>query len=225
MKTFEELRKLNVNDKIEKKGGLSYLSWAHAVDELLIADDGATWEFPEPKQYGKTMMVYSSVTAFGKTRKMQLPVMDNRNNAIENPDARKISDATMRCLTKNIACFGIGLYIYAGEDVPGDDVPAEKPKTESGYVKQVSAPAGNGNEPNKYIIPFGKFKNRTIEEVAEKDPNGLKGYCEFLERSAAEKGKPIVGGVETFLTKAYEILDTMIQMGMFDEQGNLDAKL
>jgi hypothetical protein len=53
--------------------------------------------------------------------KMQLPVMDNRNNAIANPDARKISDATMRCLAKCIACFGIGLYIYAGEDLPQVD--------------------------------------------------------------------------------------------------------
>jgi hypothetical protein len=50
--------------------------------------------------------------------KMQLPVMDNRNNAIVNPDARKISDASMRCLAKCIATFGIGLYIYAGEDLP-----------------------------------------------------------------------------------------------------------
>ena len=49
---------------------------------------------------------------------MHLPVMDNRNQAVKNPDARKVSDAMMRCLAKCIACFGIGLYIYAGEDVP-----------------------------------------------------------------------------------------------------------
>jgi hypothetical protein len=52
--------------------------------------------------------------------KMHLPVMDNRNQAIKNPDSRKISDSMMRCLAKCIACFGIGLYIYAGEDLPDD---------------------------------------------------------------------------------------------------------
>jgi hypothetical protein len=66
-------------------------------------------------------MVFCNVTAFGKTMKMQLPVMDNRNNAIKNPDTRKISDATMRCLAKCIACFGIGLYIYAGSDLPEEE--------------------------------------------------------------------------------------------------------
>lgn len=118
MATYNELRKINVNEHTEKKGQLTYLSWAWAVDTLLQHDSGATWEFPEPKYYGDTVMVFCNVTAFGKTMKMQLPVMDNRNNAISNPDARKISDATMRCLAKCIACFGIGLYIYAGEDLP-----------------------------------------------------------------------------------------------------------
>ena len=121
MKTFEELRKINVNEFTEKKGNLTYLSWAWAVDTLLQNDPTATWEFPEPKVFNDTMMVFCNVTAFGKTMRMQLPVMDNRNNAITNPDARKISDSTMRCLAKCIACFGIGLYIYSGEDLPSID--------------------------------------------------------------------------------------------------------
>jgi hypothetical protein len=116
--TYAKLRATNVNAQTEKKGNLTYLSWTWAVDELLQADETATWDFPEPKYYGETMMVFCNVTAFGKTMKMQLPVMDNRNNAIANPDSRKISDATMRCLAKCIACFGIGLYIYAGSDLP-----------------------------------------------------------------------------------------------------------
>ena len=118
MTSYNELRKINVNEHTEKKGQLTYLSWAWAVDTLLQHDSSAVWEFPEPKYFGDTVMVFCNVTAFGKTMKMQLPVMDNRNNAINNPDARKISDATMRCLAKCIACFGIGLYIYAGEDLP-----------------------------------------------------------------------------------------------------------
>ena len=118
MTSYNELRKINVNEHTEKKGQLTYLSWAWAVDTLLQHDPSAVWEFPEPKYFGETVMVFCNVTAFGKTMKMQLPVMDNRNQAISNPDARKISDATMRCLAKCIACFGIGLYIYAGEDLP-----------------------------------------------------------------------------------------------------------
>ena len=125
MATYNELRNINVNAHTEKKGQLTYLSWAWAVDTLLQHDSGATWEFPEPKYFGDTVMVFCNVTAFGKTMKMQLPVMDNRNNAISNPDARKISDATMRCLAKCIACFGIGLYIYSGSDLPEDDEPAK----------------------------------------------------------------------------------------------------
>lgn len=116
--TYKTLREINVNQHSEKKGNLTYLSWTWAVDELLQADETATWEFPEPKYFGETVMVFCNVTALGKTMKMQLPVMDNRNQAVTNPDSRKISDATMRCLAKCIACFGIGLYIYAGEDVP-----------------------------------------------------------------------------------------------------------
>lgn len=123
MKTFKELREINVNEYVEKKGQLKYLSWTWAVDTLLQNDPDATWEFPEPRFFGDTVMVFCNVTAMGKTMRMQLPVMDNRNNAIPNPDSRKISDATMRCLAKCIACFGIGLYIYAGEDLPDVEPP------------------------------------------------------------------------------------------------------
>ena len=124
--TFNELRKINVNEHIEKKGGLSYLSWAWAVDTLLQNDPTAYWEFAEPKYFGETMMVFCTVHAMGKSMTMHLPVMDNRNASVKNPDSRKVSDAMMRCLAKCIACFGIGLYIYAGEDVPSvEDEPLD----------------------------------------------------------------------------------------------------
>ena len=144
-KTFSELKKINVNEHVEKKGNLSYLSWAWAVDRLLENDPEATWEFPEPKYFGDTVMVSCNVTAFGKTMRMQLPVMDNRNNAISKPDARKISDATMRCLAKCIACFGIGLYIYAGEDLPDGE---EKPQVNG---KKSIVADGNHRSGNKII--------------------------------------------------------------------------
>jgi len=136
MTTYNELRKINVNEYTEKKGNLTYLSWAWAVDTLLQNDPMATWEFPEPKTYNDTMMVYCNVSALGKTMKMQLPVMDHRNQAIKNPDARKISDSSMRCLAKCIACFGIGLYIYSGSDLPEEE-PASQDEFEN-VIKQIN---------------------------------------------------------------------------------------
>ena len=123
MKTYNELRKINVNQHIEKKGNLAYLSWAWAVDTLLQEDPTAHWEFHEPTFFGETVMVRCTVYAMGKSMTMHLPVMDNKNNAIKSPDSRKVSDAMMRCLAKCIATFGIGLYIYAGEDLPSEGEP------------------------------------------------------------------------------------------------------
>jgi hypothetical protein len=118
MTTFNDLRSINVNDHTEKKGNLTYLSWAWAVDTLLQRDPTATWEYKEPKQFGDTLMVFCTVTAFGKSMTAQLPVLDYKNKAVINPDAMAVNTAMQRCLAKAIALHGIGLYIYAGEDVP-----------------------------------------------------------------------------------------------------------
>lgn len=118
MTTFNDLRSINVNDHTEKKGNLTYLSWAWAVDTLLQRDPTATWEYKEPRQFGDTLMVFCTVTAFGKSMTAQLPVLDYKNKAVINPDAMAVNTAMQRCLAKAIALHGIGLYIYAGEDVP-----------------------------------------------------------------------------------------------------------
>jgi hypothetical protein len=115
---FAELAAINVNSHVEKKGKLSYLSWTWAIDQLLRNDPGATWEYGEPQKWGDTVMVFCTVTAFGQPRTMQLPVMNNLNKAIPNPDAFAVNTAMQRCLVKAIALHGIGLYIYAGEDLP-----------------------------------------------------------------------------------------------------------
>jgi hypothetical protein len=115
---YTKLRSLDVSKHIEKKNNLSYLSWAWAVDQLLQHDPQATWEYKEPARFGDTLMVFCSVTAFGKTMTCQLPVMDHRNKAISNPDSFAVNTAMQRCLAKAIALHGIGLYIYAGEDLP-----------------------------------------------------------------------------------------------------------
>lgn len=117
---FSELRKIDVSGIVEKKMGLSYLSWAWAVDTLLLNDPAATWEYKEPVRWNDTVMVFCTVKAFGVERTAQLPVMDHRNKAVPNPDAFQVNTAMQRCLAKAIALHGIGLYIYAGEDVPKD---------------------------------------------------------------------------------------------------------
>jgi hypothetical protein len=115
---FDMFSKINVNDHVEKKNGLSYLSWAWAVSELLKRDPHANWRYEEPVRFGETMMVFCTVTAFSKSMTAQLPVMDHRNKAIPNPDAFQVNTAMQRCLAKAIALHGLGLYIYAGEDLP-----------------------------------------------------------------------------------------------------------
>lgn len=120
MKTYQEIRTINVNEHTEKKGKFTYLSWAWAVDQLLQLDANATWEYKDPVYFNETLMVFCSVTAFGKTMTAQLPVM-NMNKAIPNPDAFQVNTAMQRCLAKAIALHGLGLYIYAGEDIPDEE--------------------------------------------------------------------------------------------------------
>ena len=113
----------NVNDHLEKKNGLSYLSWAWAWAEALKADADATYkvEMFDGKCFmdiNGTAMVFVTVTMFRKPMTCQLPVMDYRNKAIPNPDAFAVNTAIMRCMTKALALHGLSLYIYAGEDVP-----------------------------------------------------------------------------------------------------------
>jgi hypothetical protein len=122
MKTFNDLRTINVNEHTERKGKFTYLSWAWAVDQLLQLDPTATWEYKDPVYFAETLMVFCSVTAFGKTMTAQLPVMNNMNKAIQNPDSMAVNTAMQRCLAKAIALHGLGLYIYAGEDIPEEEV-------------------------------------------------------------------------------------------------------
>lgn len=130
---FSQLRTVDVNAYIEKKNNLSYLSWAWAVDQLLQRDPTATWDYRTTGEgvpyvlIGQTAMVFCTVHAFGVSRTAQLPVMDHRNKPIPNPDSFQVNTAMQRCLAKAIALHGLGLYIYAGEDVP-EEVKPEKPE-------------------------------------------------------------------------------------------------
>ena len=126
-KVWDTLSQIDVTPFVEKKLNLSYLSWMHAWRILMEHFPNAVYDFPAPERHNDgTMTVLCKVTipvevAGGinydiVTREMWLPVMDNRNNAIEDPDARDISDSKMRCLVKALAMLGLGHNLYAGEE-------------------------------------------------------------------------------------------------------------
>lgn len=124
MTTYNEIRKINVNEHTEKKGKFTYLSWAWAVDQLLQLDPSATWVHNKPESFEDgSMMVFCSVTAFGKTMTSMLPVINNQNKPIIKPSAMDVNTAMQRNLVKAIALHGLGLYIYAGEDIPDEPTP------------------------------------------------------------------------------------------------------
>jgi len=130
---MSELLKINVNEHTERKGNLTYLSWAWAWAEVLKIDPSACWTAHEwadrPAMFlpDGSAMVKVTVEINGNIKSCVLPVMDNRNRAIQNPDAFAINTAIMRCLAKCIAMFGLGLYIYAGEDLPEGEAPQVDP--------------------------------------------------------------------------------------------------
>ena len=136
-KIFETLNELNVNEFTQKKGNFTYLSWAWAVRELLKVAPDATWiihKFGETEnqqpyietEAGCFVQVTVYVNEVGRTQVH--PVLDNRNQTIEKPNAFQINTSIQRCLAKAIALHGLGLYIYAGEDLPVEDPisPAEQ---------------------------------------------------------------------------------------------------
>ena len=167
MENFEKLLNLNVNGKVEEKAGLKYLSWAFAWGEFKKIYPNAEYEVRlfEGKPYiydEKTgYMVFTEVWVEELKHEMWLPVMDSNNKAmkaepytyttkygertVEAATMFDINKTIMRCLTKNLAMFGLGLYIYAGEDLPEGEEKEEKPKP-----KQIKKPVSQ-DDYNKQI--------------------------------------------------------------------------
>lgn len=165
MMRYQEIRNINVSQYIEKKNGLNYLSWSWALDQLLLLDENAHWEYLEPQWFNQTMMVFCRVHAFGKSRTAQLPVMDYLNQPIANPDAFQVNTAMQRCLAKAIALHGLGLYLYSGEDLP--------------TIKSI-------NPPTQSITPLaGALDPFTLEEKEL-----LHGIAETIT-TMVEKSQPI----------------------------------
>lgn len=132
MSAFEKLNSINVNGHTEKKNGLTYLSWAWAWGELLKAYPDSTYTIYENKDGwnyhtdGRTAWVKTGVTVEGKEYIEMLPVMDFKNRSIplEQITSFDVNKAIQRSLTKAVARHGLGLYIYAGEDLPETDATA-----------------------------------------------------------------------------------------------------
>ncbi len=166
MSIWQTLSAIDVNDHIETKGDkvkLKYLSWTWAWSTLMDHYPYSEVDFHDNETHADgTMTVHCTVTIPWendvKSHSMWLPVMDHRNKAIPNPDARAISDAKMRCMVKCLALFGLGHYIYAGEDLPSAEKDAPKPSVElcsedqrkrmEGYIKD------NGRDIDKFLKHF-----------------------------------------------------------------------
>ena len=123
MSIFKTLNAIDVSSHVEKKGQFTYLSWAWAVAELRKASPTATWEVikTDGLPFCKTdcgYFVEVAVTVDGITLSQIHPVLDNNNKTIQVPNAFQINTSIQRCLVKAIALHGLGLYIYAGEDLP-----------------------------------------------------------------------------------------------------------
>jgi hypothetical protein len=214
---MSDLLWLNVNEHVEKKNGLSYLSWAWAWAEALKADPTATFHVESYDIDGKTQcymdvngtaMVWVRVTMFGKPMTCMLPVMNSKNEPIsiegrtfkdkygkdktEKVDAFNVNSAIMRCMTKALALHGLGLYIYAGEDLPEEEEKKVDKKVEE---KTTKAPKTDGD--------IELFAKSVIEYVVlSKTTSGLKSYWvanqEQLDELKAKRPELYATVVESF---------------------------
>lgn len=141
---FDRLSAINVNEHVEKKDNLTYLSWAWAWSQTKRECPDATYKILET-EYDEALgfMCHTNVTIEGETLEMWLPVMDGKNKSMKKQSyeyatkygTKTVDGATtfdinktlMRCLVKNLAMFGLGIYIYAGEDLPEAEASAPAP--------------------------------------------------------------------------------------------------
>ena len=214
--SIQKLLQTNVNEHVEKKNNLTYLSWAWAWAEALKADPTATYQIALFEEHGadgrkrtvpfmsinETAMVMVTVTIFGKPMTCQLPVMDHRNKAIPNPDAFAVNTAHMRCMTKALSLHGLGLYIYAGEDLPeegpvkasikhsprggiGEDLPTEEKEYLQSLAQTIQDMVADGNVPAAYQ----KLEEQNLEAEQK---TYLWDHMDSKTRSALKKAKEAV---------------------------------
>lgn len=204
---WKTLSKIDVSKHVEKKNGLSYLSWAWAWGVLMEHYPQAEYSFQKEEVHPDgTVTVHVDVMIGQCHRSMWLPVMDYKNNAIKNPDARKISDTKMRTLVKCLSMFGLGHYIYAGEDInPSTDSVEPLSKEEL----QEAAPP----KPEKKKVPTKQgFNDVPTEEAAGEVVGKL---LEFANKFCADEAglvgfwkenKKLIDMLDSNYPKQYEVL-------------------
>ena len=169
--TFIELSKIDTSEVKEKKGRFDYLSWAVALRELLKKYPKSTFKVHEynDSPYMATALgffVKVSVTVEGVEHTQIHPILDNRNMPITKPNAFQVNTSIQRCLAKAIALHGLGLSLFAGEDLAGLDAPSSDTKG-----TQLSPTRHSTNEekaPSFSAKPASekqKASNKTFKEV------------------------------------------------------------
>ena len=188
-RVWADLSPINVNEHVQKKGNLSYLSWTWAWATLMERYPESYYVFQDNRLEDGSVMVECVLTIHEgeevATRTMWLPVMDHRNKAIINPNARDISDTRMRCLVKCLAMFGLGFYIFSGSDIPQ----AEKGAviTEDQVKELHDLFKATGADPvawaNHYkVSDISELPAEKFEQVRKP----LREHMETAERSAAQ---------------------------------------
>ena len=194
---FEELNSINVSGKTEKKGNLTYLSWAWAWGELkkkhpdasyTIYENADGWNYHTD---GKTAWVKTGVTVNGIENIEYLPIMDFRNNSIpvDKVTSTDVNKTIQRSLTKAVARHGLGLYIYAGEDLPEDARSEEEKKFDEQVDKSMKSTISVTEQ--KVLKNLCEKKGYTVEKVFSKPLSELTGqeYTEALQKLNSLKDK------------------------------------
>jgi hypothetical protein len=187
MSKFKELNAINVNKMTEKKGNLTYLSWAYAWQETMKVCPDMTrtvYESATGNNYhtdGKTAWVKVGITIGGQEHIDYLPIMDARNAAlpIEKVTSFDVNKAIQRSTTKAIGLHGLGLYIYAGEDMPDEEKTAKAPSEpaiidlvvgDENWAKVMNYLTANKKKGSKFIIEQ-LSKKYSISEATRSEIN------------------------------------------------------
>lgn len=178
--SFAVLNKINCNEHTEKKNGLTYLSWAWAWQIVKGNFPDAYYTIYEDKEGipyftdGKTCWVKTGVTIQGLEHIEYLPIMDFRNQAIplERVTSTDMNKAIQRSLTKACARHGLGLYIYAGEDLPeGEEKPVQSQPSQEVQNRRASAGRGRTTLPQK--PPYTPVSNEAFWKMVANYAHGI----------------------------------------------------
>ena len=193
---FETLFEINVNERIEKKNGLSYLSWPYAWAEVKKLYPSANYKVYETESGciyftdGKTCWVKTGVTIDDLEHIEYLPVMDYKNRSIllENITSFDVNKSIQRSLTKALARHGLGLYIYAGEDLPEVEIEKISPKDAVILKNMVNKMDSEGAI---YSMILKRYEVKNFKELSLKQYQDiLSGLNEMISRG---KNKEIKG--------------------------------